>query len=474
VNGNAIIIAPTSGTGEALSLCRRLRDRGVEPGIRVAIVAGNSENFVAARDALALVGAVAVPVHPKLTAPEIRYLLQHSGSARVLVDEEHRVVVERACQSMSSPPAVDLIDVDDPVDGGDMGAPIGATLIYTSGTTGDAKGCLRTAEQERARADELIDSYALSADDVQLIASPLTHSAPGIFARAARLAGATTVLMPGFEPRAVLEHIERHRVSFFFMVPTQYERLLGLPEEVRSGFDLSSIRVAIVAGAPMPPATKERVTRWLGPVLWEFYGSSETGTVSVLCPDDGASHPTSVGRLARGVELEVRNESGEPLAAGEQGQLFISSPTVMSGYTQPGGGPPMPREPFISVGDLGYQDDDGFLYLVGRAYDTIITGGVNVYPAEVERALAAHPKVHRCVVFGRDSADWGQQVEALITVGEGPAPSHGELKAFLAERLAGFKIPKRFLLVSDDDIPIGPSGKAVRRLAVAVSGTALD
>ncbi|MBT8493114.1 MAG: AMP-binding protein [Deltaproteobacteria bacterium] len=471
MSANPIIITPTSGGGPAISLCRRLRQCGVEPDSRIAIIAGNSEKFVVARDALALLGAIAVPVHPLLTAPEIRYLLGHSGAERVLVDDEHAEVAKAACRDLESSPAIDAIDWRD--EGGDAGAPIGATLIYTSGTTGEPKGCLRTAAQERARAEELIASYSLTDDDVQLVASPLTHSAPGIFARAARLAGATTVLLPRFEPELVLEQIERHRVSFFFMVPTQYERLLGLPRATRGNYDLSSVRVAIVAGAPMPPATKERVTRWLGPILWEFYGSSETGTVSVLSPEHGASNPRSVGKLAAGVKLEIRGLDGIPLAPGKQGELFVNSETVMAGYTEPGGGPPTGRPELVSVGDLGYLDDDGFLYLVGRATDTIITGGVNVYPAEVERALAAHPAVHRCVVFGRDDDDWGQRVEALVTLEPEAELDHAELKAFLAERLAPFKIPKRFAVVSGESIPIGASGKAVRRLAHTVSGEPL-
>jgi len=472
----ALVLERNAVRGDA-DILRHQLAQIVGPGsARVAIMAGTSAEFVIAREAVADGGWIAVPVNHKLTAPEVAYILRHSAAEAVLATAELRARAERAVSGWSSRPVI--LDIAPPrLDGqaGPRPALVGATLIYTSGTTGEPKGCLRTEEQERARADELIASYEMRADDTQLIASPLAHSGPGIFLRAGRRVGARTVLVPRFDADAVLDAIEAHRVTFFFMVPTQLERLLAIPAAERARRDLGSVRAVIVAGAPLVPGLRERVTEWLGPRLWEFYGSSETGTVSVLRPEDAAVHPSSVGRLAPEVKVRIVDPDGAEVPRGIVGEIFVRSPTLMAGYTIPASSRHRPREDFISVGDLGRMSDDGFLFLEGRKDDTIITGGVNVYPAEVERALAEHPAVAQCIVFGRDDREWGQRVEALLALHpEQPAPTHAELKTFLAAHLAGFKIPKVFSVAQPADMPIGASGKPLRRLAAQVPAAAIS
>ncbi len=408
---------------------------------RVAILCGNSDHFIAVRDAVTAAGDVLVPINPRLARPEVAYILEHSGAAAVYAD----------------PALADKLPVGTPwtsvadVPPGPVPDAIGATLLYTSGTTGRPKGCLRTEAQEAARAAELIDTYSICADDVHIVACPLAHSAPGIFMRAGRKVGARTVVLPRFRPDEFLASVQEHRGTLFFLVPTQYERLLAMPPEARAAYDVSSVRCAIVAGAPVATETKRRIIDWLGDgVLWEFYGSSETGTVSVMPPDGHLAHPGSVGKPAPGVELEIR-----------RGEIFVRSPTVMAGYLDMD----TPFEDgFLSVGDLGRVDGAGYLYLIDRKHDTIVSGGMNVYPAEVERALKDCPGVTGGVVFGVAHPDWGEMVTAVYA---GDA-TEDQLRDALRDRVAGYKIPKAFARVALDELPVGASGKPLRRKARAL------
>jgi acyl-CoA synthetase (AMP-forming)/AMP-acid ligase II len=245
------------------------------------------------------------------------------------------------------------------------------------------------------------------------------------------------------------------RATVFFLVPTQWYRLLELPVAERD-HDLGSVRGAIVAGAPIAPAVKARIAAWLGPgKLWEFYGSSETGTVTVAGPGDHAAHPGSVGRAPAGVSLRLID-----------GEVYVRSAALMAGYLGDDGQVTRPdqHEGHISVGDLG-RLDDGWLTLVDRKHDTIISGGANVYPAEVERVLAEHPGVAGAVVFGVDDPEWGQVVTALVAPRAAASLAAADLTAFAREQLAGYKLPRRWATCAVGELPIGGSGKALRRAA---------
>ena len=441
-----MILDEARASAAAAGVLDALRARGVAAGDVVAVIAGNGAAAIAARDAATAADLVLAPINPRLAAPEIAGALAHARPRAVLVDRAHAGA------------AAGAIVVDDLPDGradlrGLYASRTGATLLFTSGTTGAPKAALRGAPRERARAAELTATYALSPDDVHLIACPLAHSAPGIFLRACRGAGARTVVEPAFRAEAFLDAVAAHRATVFFLVPTQWQRLLALPDEARRRADWSSVRCAIVAGAPIAPETKARIADWIGPgKLWEFYGSSETGTVTVIGPDDHAARPGSVGRPPPGVSIELRD-----------GEVYVDSPSLMDGYLAPDGALARADGP-ISVGDLGVLDDDGWLTLVDRKHDTIISGGVNVYPAEVERALAAHPALAGAVAFGVDDPAWGQIVAAVIAP-RGAAPAADELLAFLRDRIAPFKLPRALAVCAPDELPIGSSGKALRRAA---------
>lgn len=435
----------------AAALAEILATRAVA-GDRVGILCGNRPEFLIARRAATERELVVVPLNTTLAPPELAELVALSETGLVLAEP---ALVDAA------PPGVEVIAIDaelravEPVRSPDLGA----TLIFTSGTTGTPKGCFRPVASENARASELISTYSITSDDVHLIACPMAHSAPGIFSRTCRKAGAKTIMLSRFRPEPFLAAIERHRATLFFAVPTQIDRLLGLPAEVRARYDLSSIRAAIVAGAPFPPARKRTAVDWLGEgVLWEFYGSSETGTVAAMPPDELLSRPRSVGKPPCGVEVRVLRTDETDCDAGEIGEIFVRSRTLMSHYVN--AADPF-RDGFLSVGDMGHLDAGGYLTLVDRKHDTIITGGVNVYPAEVERALAEHPHVRAAIAFGVEDEQWGQMVAAVVA---GPTDAES-LAAFLRERIAAFKIPKAFAFADAGDLPFTSSGKPNRRLA---------
>jgi acyl-CoA synthetase (AMP-forming)/AMP-acid ligase II len=414
---------------QAISAAARRVAAVLPEGERLAVRMPNTALSVIVREAAAIAGRWLVPVNPALTAPEVEHILSEADAP--LLDAAE--LYARAEGATPAPRAAE-------------GA-VGATVLFTSGTTGLPRGCRRTAAQETARVRELTATYGLSAADVHLIVCPLAHSAPGILQRAGRAAGARTVLASRFEAEATWQAIAAHRVTVLFLVPTQVERLLGAPVG-----DVSSLRAVIVAGAPFPRATRRRFEAVLGEGrLWEFYGASETGTIAVLPPGEDPGEEGCVGRPPPGVEVELR-----------QGEVFVRSEAVADGYL---GEPTRPREEFFSVGDLARRDAAGRLVLVDRKHDLIITGGVNVIPAEVERALLAHPAVSGCVVAGVPDREWGERVVALVALRA--ALSAEELLAFARTRLAPFKRPKQILFVDAANLPIGPTGKPLRRKVAA-------
>ncbi len=390
--------------------------RGLRAGDAVAVSFGNSPELVIARDAATALELTFVGLHPRLAPPEVEHALAVTGARLLGVEDE-------------SPPVP-------------LRRAAGTTILFTSGTTGRPRACLRPEAAEAARIAEITATYGLCSSDVHLVACPLSHSAPGIFLRAVRLVGGRTALLDHFQAGTFAADVAAAGATVCFLVPTQVERLLAGPRT-----DLRPLRAVIVAGAPFAPASRARFAEWLGPGrLWEFYGSSETGTITVLPPDrDIPAIPGFVGWPPAGVDVRV-----------VEGEIQVRSPANMAGYL---GEPPAGE--WVAPGDLGELTGDGGVVLVDRKGDLIISGGANVYPAEVERALLECPSVRGAVAFGRPHPDWGEEVCALVA-GD---TTEDELRAFLRTRIAGYKIPKQIWLVSLDELPVGASGKPLRRRA---------
>ncbi len=464
---------------------------GVGPGDCVAILMRNDITYLEATYAAAMLGAYAVPVNWHLKADEVRYILDDC-EAKVLVAHEDllRALAGHlpdglAVFSVPVPPEVvrhfpapaglpalpaEARDLDTwlageaPFEG--PGRPAPMSMIYTSGTTGKPKGVKRRAPSpEEAKATESLRAlvYGLKPGVRALLPGPLYHSAPNSFGiRAGRLGG-VLVVMPRFDAEEMLRLIEEHRIDTIFMVPTMFVRLLKLPEEVRNRYDLSSLRFVIHAAAPCPAEVKAAMIAWWGPVVHEFYGGTETGPVTFATSEDALKKPGTVGRLSPGGEIQVRDEAGNLLPQGAIGELFcrIGGYPDFTYHKAPEKRREVDHSGFITCGDVGYVDADGYVFLCDRKRDMIIAGGVNIYPAEIEAALLALPQVRDCAVFGIPHAEFGESIMAVIEPQPGAEIVPEALKAELATRIADYKLPRHIEI--RHDLPREDSGKIFKR-----------
>jgi long-chain acyl-CoA synthetase len=449
---------------------------GLRPGEHVAIYAQNSlENLLAAA-AVRAIGAIAVPMNHRLTADEVAYILNDSAAAVVVVSDAFVPVAEKIRDhTLTVRHWIVVGDERRPwtTHLGDLlasGRPeprpatsAGGSMIYTAGTTGRPKGALRQAIEPGSVLPRLAALDLVDPRHVHLVAGPLYHSAPGGFALYAHMLGCTVVVMPKFDAEEALRVIEHHRCTSTFMAPTLLKRIVDLPAAVRARYDVSSMRVIVVAAAPCPMRVKEEILRMFGPVLYEFYGSTELGINTVLRPEDVLRKPGSCGRAAPGIELAVLDDDGRPVAAGTPGELFVRRyPGVFDGYhNRPEATRETMRGDWLTVGDVAWIDDEGFVHICDRKRDMIISGGVNIYPAEIEDVLHRHPAVLDAAVFGVPDAEWGERVHAAVQLRPGHSASADELIAFCRGRLADFKLPRAVSFHAD--FPRDGAGKLLKR-----------
>jgi acyl-CoA synthetase (AMP-forming)/AMP-acid ligase II len=345
-----------------------------------------------------------------------------------------------------------------------LGSALGGSMIYTAGTTGKPKGARRSAVEVASVLPRLRALDMLDPEHVHLVAGPLYHSAPAGFALYTQALGGTLVVMRKFEPEAALALIAQHRCTSTFMAPTLVKRLVDLPVEVRGHYDVSSLRVLVMAGAPCPMRVKEQAVAWLGPVLYEFYGSTELGVNTILRPEDILRKPGSCGRAAPGVELAILDDDGQPVTPGQPGQLFARRGAGMFDgyYKNAAATAEMAAGEWLTVGDVAWMDDEGFVYICDRKRDMIISGGVNIYPAEIEDALHRHPAIADVAVFGVPDDEWGERVHAAVQVRPGHRLTGDEVMAFAREHVAGFKAPREVSF--HVDFPRDAAGKLLKRL----------
>jgi acyl-CoA synthetase (AMP-forming)/AMP-acid ligase II len=296
------------------------------------------------------------------------------------------------------------------------------------------------------------------------VAGPLYHSAPGGFALYAHALGQTVVVMRKFDAEDALRTIARHRCTTTFMAPTLLKRIVDLPADLRKRYDVCSMRSIVVAAAPCPMRVKEEVLAYFGPVLHEFYGSTELGINTVLPPADMLRKPGSCGRAAPGVELAVLDDAGQPVATGQPGELHVRRYEGMFDgyYKNEAATKETARGEWLSVGDVAWMDDEGFVYICDRKRDMIISGGVNIYPAEIEDALHRHPAVEDVAVFGVPDPEWGERVHAAIQLRPGQSATEQDLKTFCRTHIADYKTPRQFSF--HKDFPRDTAGKLVKRL----------
>ena len=447
----------------------RLAGAGLRPGDRILMSAGTSVELVEAHVAALRLGLVVVPANTAYREREIAHLVRDAAPRSAVVDDP-----ERAGWIRNSDPGVLVVGPDVALAEGsgaapvlDVAAPSDPALIgYTSGTTGAPKGAVLSHGNLLASSESVRLAWRWTADDRLVLALPLFHiHGLGVGLHGTLLAGASAVLLPRFDPDAVLDATAAHDATLFFGVPTMYARLAASP---RLG-ELGRLRLCVSGSAPLPPAVFERLAEGSGQRVLERYGMTETG-MNVSNPYDGERRPGTVGFPLPGVELRLApgGTGGVPPttaaeAARVSGEIQLRGPNVFGGYW---GKPEATAEAFTDdgwfrTGDIGEHDADGYLRLVGRARDLIITGGLNVYPREVEDVLLEHPAVAEVAVSGSPDPEWGEIVTAwVVPAAAADPPEEAELTGFAAERLARFKCPRRVVLV--DTLPRNALGKVLR------------
>jgi acyl-CoA synthetase (AMP-forming)/AMP-acid ligase II len=460
-------------------LAHALARLGLRGGEHVIVYAPNSIEYLLASAAARVIGAVAIPMNHRLAAEEVAYILDDSDAAFVFVGDPFLVIAETVrARAPSVRHWVTLgrdrrewaAHVDDLITGGDpAGATVsdsgnvGGSMIYTAGTTGKPKGALRRAVDQAALLPRL-SAFDLVRPHVHLAAGPFYHSAPGAFALYTHIFGGTVVVMPKFDPEEALALIARHRVTSTFMAPILLKRIVDLPETVRARYDVSSMQVIVMAAAPCPMKVKDDVVRYFGPVLYEFYGSTELGVNTVLRPEDVLRKPGSCGRAAPGVELAVFDADGRPVKRGEPGELFVRryDGVFDEYYKKPEATRQTQRGDWLSVGDVAWIDDEGFVYICDRVRDMVISGGVNIYPAEIEDVLHRHAAVQDVAVFGVPDDTWGERLHAAIQPRPGANLTPDELIEFARAHLAGYKVPREISFHAE--LPRDAAGKLLKRV----------
>jgi len=349
----------------------------------------------------------------------------------------------------------------------------GAAMLYSSGTTGRPKGVMpQHARQPIGAALPLLQTfsklYGIDADAVYLSPAPLYHAAPNAFCMTVLRAGGTVVVMERFEPEAALAFIERYRITHSQWVPTMFVRMLKLPDAVRQRYDLSSLRVAIHAAAPCPVPIKEQMIAWWGPCILEYYSSTEGVGATIINSEEWLAHKGSVGRVLAG-KIHILDDDGVELPLGEPGRIFFepNASAIPVSYHKDAEKTAKLRDAhgWSSVGDVGYLDADGYLYLTDRKDFMIVAGGVNIYPQEIENLLVTHPKVADAAVFGVPNDELGEEVKAVVQPADmrdaGPALAD-ELQSFCRLHLARFKCPRSIDFTAE--LPRAPTGKLYKRL----------
>ncbi len=339
-------------------------------------------------------------------------------------------------------------------------------LVYTSGTTGRPKGVVHPTFDPQLGFESqkrLVEMWGFRPDDVHLVAGPLYHTMPNAYAAQHLFVGATVVIMPRFDATECLRLIAQERVTTSSMVPAHFIRVLEVPFDVRARSDLSSVRKILHAAAPCPPEVKRRIMEVFPPgAVWEFYGATE-GPGTIISPEEWLARPGSVGRPWPGIRVKILDDQGEDLPAGEVGTIYLSSPRggKFSYRNAPEKTKTAFRGDFFTVGDMGWVDDDGYLFVADRRTDMVISGGVNVYPAEIEATLLAHPDVVDAAVFGIPDDRWGESLQAVVEARAGAALTADAVRAWCRERLADYKTPRGVDFVAE--LPRDPNGKVLKR-----------
>ncbi|CAN1522048.1 CaiC Acyl-CoA synthetases (AMP-forming)/AMP-acid ligases II [Mycobacteriaceae bacterium] len=453
-----------------------LLDLGVRGGDGVAILARNHRWFLIANYACARVGARTILLNTEFSGPQIRDVSEREGARVIIYDDEYADAVKMARPALGAIRALGT-NPDSPEpssstdetlaemiersskDAAPKATKKSAIIILTSGTTGTPKGANRHAPPTLAPIGGVLSAVPFKAGEVTALPSPMFHALGYLHATIAMTLGSTLVLHRRFAPAVVLSDVAAHKVTAIVVVPVMLSRMLDALEAMPTTPDLSNLRIIFVSGSQLGAELATRAMKDIGPVVYNLYGSTEISFVSIARPQDLKKNPATVGPMIKGVKVKILDEHGSELPTGRVGRIFVGTFFPFEGYT--GGGNKEIIDGLMSSGDVGYFDPDGLLYVSGRDDEMIVSGGENVFPAEVEDLISGHPEVIEATAIGVEDKDFGQRLRAFVVLKDGAALTEDAIKDYVRNHLARYKVPREVIFLAE--LPRNPTGKILKR-----------
>ena len=460
----------------AHAVANGLLARGVRGGDGVALLIRNHRWFLIALYGAARAGARMILLNSEFSGPQIKEVSEREDAKVIIYDDEYTAAVAAA-----EPPLGKLRALPT---NPDKAEPSGSTdetlaeliarsskghapkatrhakiIILTSGTTGTPKGANRSTPPSLAPIGGVLSHVPFRAGEVTSLPAPMFHALGFLHGTIAMMLGSTLVLRRRFKPATVLEDLEKHKVTGIVVVPVMLSRILDELEKTEPKPDLSSLRIVFVSGSQLGAELATRAMRDLGPVVYNLYGSTEIAFASIARPQDLKKNPATVGPVVKGVKVKLFDENGKEVPRGEVGRIFVGNTFPFEGYT--GGGGKQIIDGLMSSGDVGYFDHNDLLYVSGRDDEMIVSGGENVFPAEVEDLISGHPEVVEATALGVDDKEWGQRLRAFVVKVDGAALDEDAVKTYVKDHLARYKVPREVIFL--DELPRNPTGKILKR-----------
>src|SRR4051812_13372602 len=469
----------------ANAVAHGLLDLGVKSGDGVALLIRNHRWFLVALYGAAKVGVRIILLNSEFSGPQIKEVSEREGARLIIHDDEYTKACAAADPELgklralptnpdkveASPSGSDdeLAESDaetlaDLIARSETGPPPKSSkhskiIILTSGTTGTPKGANRSTPPSLAPIGGILSHVPFKAGEGTSLPAPMFHALGYLHATIAMMLGSTLVLRRRFKPPTGLEDIEKHKVTAMVVVPVMLSRLLDTLEKSESKPDLSSLRIVFVSGSQLGAELAQRALNDLGPVIYNLYGSTEIAFATIARPKDLAKNPATVGPIVKGVKVKILDDNGKELPQGEVGRIFVGNTFPFEGYT--GGGHKQIVDGLMSSGDVGYFDENGLLYVSGRDDEMIVSGGENVFPAEVEDLISGHPDVVEATALGVEDKEWGHRLRAFVVKTDGASIGEDDIKTYVKEHLARYKVPREVVFL--DELPRNPTGKVLKR-----------
>jgi acyl-CoA synthetase (AMP-forming)/AMP-acid ligase II len=449
---------------------------GIKGGDGVAILARNHRWFLIAIYGAARAGARIILLNSEFSGPQIKEVSEREGAKLIIYDDEYCRAVSKADPPLGKLRALGVNpDKDEPSGStdetlGDLvarssGKPApkatkhSSIIILTSGTTGTPKGANRSTPPSLAPIGGILSHVPFRSGEITSLPAPMFHALGFLHATIAMMLGTTLVLRRRFKPATVLEDIEKRKVTAVVVVPVMLSRILDAFDATEPKPDLSSLRIVFVSGSQLGAELAQRALKDLGPVVYNLYGSTEIAFATIARPKDLSINPATVGPVVKGVKVKILDDNGDERPQGEVGRIFVGNTFPFEGYT--GGGGKQIIDGLMSSGDVGYFDEHGLLYVSGRDDEMIVSGGENVFPAEIEDLISGHPEVIEATALGVEDKEWGHRLRAFVVKTDGANIGEDDIKTYVREHLARYKVPREVIFL--EELPRNPTGKILKR-----------